>query len=106
MFGAGAVSQIWRSYWVLAVLNAVDLLFTYTAVERGVDEANVLLRPILLTPWPLAIKTAALVLLALALAQAGRSASRVPRIVHMLRLAVGVYLTVTVFHVLGLAVVI
>ncbi|MDQ7848887.1 MAG: DUF5658 family protein [Armatimonadota bacterium] len=105
MFGAGPLSQIWRSYWVLAVLNAVDLLLTYTAVEGGVDEANVLLRPIVLTPWPLAIKTAALVLLALALAQAGRSAPRLAHILQMLRLAVGVYLVVTFFHVLGLRVI-
>ncbi len=102
MFGATALNQIWRAYWALAVLNAVDLLFTYTAVERGVDEANVLLRPILLTPWPLAIKATALALLALALVQAGRSAPRLPQILQMLRLAVGVYLLVAFFHVLGL----
>jgi hypothetical protein len=103
MSGGGALTQIWRSYWALVVLNAVDLLFTYTAVERGVDEANVLLRPVLLTPWPLTIKMAALVLLALALAQAAQSTSRIPRVLRMLRLAVGVYLVVTFFHVLGLA---
>ena len=97
-----ALRQSWRWYWVLATANALDLLFTYTAVERGISEANVLLSPVLLTPWLSVVKLAALALLAAGLPliiRAGRSALPVLR---MVRLAAYVYVVVVIFHLLGL----
>lgn len=93
---------LWRWYAVLLLANALDLLFTYTAVERGIDELNPLLRPLLLTPWPTILKAVVLVLLAIGLwALARRDGSRLP-VLLILRGAAFVYVVLIAFHVVGL----
>ena len=94
--------RIWRWYWALLLANALDLLFTYTAVERGVEEANVLLRPILLTPWPAVAKFTALGLLAGGLLLLVWQGGRAGRVLAMVRATALVYLLVVGFHLLGL----
>src|SRR3989304_2690800 len=58
---------IWRWYWALLVANALDLLLTYVAVQRGLQETNRVLQPILFTPWPIVLKFSALGILAVGL---------------------------------------
>jgi hypothetical protein len=92
---------LWRWYAVLLLANAADLLFTYAAAERGVEELNPMLRPLLLTPWPTVLKTTVLVLLAVALVMiARRDRSRLP-VLPILRGAAFVYVALVAFHVLG-----
>lgn len=100
---AQTIRGIWRWYWTLFVANALDLLLTYVAVQRGMSETNWVLQPILFTPWPLILKFAALVALAgglLALIPSGR---RPFRILQMVRVTAVFYLGVLLFHVVGLA---
>ncbi len=93
---------LWRWYAVLLLANALDLLFTYVAVERGIEELNPVLRPLLLTPWPTVGKTVAFCLLAVSLWMiVKREGNRLP-VLSMLRGAAVAYLVVIVFHLLGL----
>ncbi len=94
--------KAWRWYWVLLLANALDLLFTYTAVERGIEEWNPLLRPFLLTPWPALLKFAAFGILAYGLWQLAwrpRSARRIGALVQSTAM---MYLAVIVIHLVGL----
>ncbi|KRT76183.1 MAG: hypothetical protein XU14_C0060G0001 [Armatimonadetes bacterium CSP1-3] len=97
-----ALRQPWHWYWVLVIANALDLLFTYTAAERGIDEANVILRPVLLTPWPPLVKLAALALLAAGLTSIIRARRNPSPALRMVRLTAWIYLSVVIFHLLGL----
>jgi len=93
---------LWRWYAVLLLANALDLLFTYVAAERGVEELNPMLRPLLLTPWPTIVKAVVLILLAVSLyALARRDGSRLP-VLSILRGAAFVYVALIAFHLLGL----
>jgi hypothetical protein len=93
---------LWRWYAVLLLANALDLLFTYVAAERGIEELNPMLRPLLLTPWPTIVKSVVLVLLAVSLCViARRDRSRLP-VLSILRGAAFVYVMLVAFHVLGL----
>src|SRR3989304_5304499 len=93
-----ALRQPWHWYWVLVIANALDLLFTSTAAERGVHEANVILRPVLLTPWPPLVKLAALALLAAGLTSIIR-ARRIPSpALRKVHLSGWIYLGVVIFH--------
>jgi hypothetical protein len=93
---------LWRWYAVLLLANALDLLFTYTAAERGIDELNPLLRPLLLTPWPTIIKAGVLLLLAVGLWTGTRRAGARPPVLSILRGAAFVYVVLIVFHLVGL----
>lgn len=96
------VAIFWRWYAALLLANALDLLFTYVAVERGFEELNPLLRPILLTPWPAGVKMAVLVVLACGLWQVVRHARHPGRTLSLLQGATAVYLIVVAIHVVGL----
>ena len=62
---------MWRWFSALLLANASDLLFTYTAVERGIQEWNPVLRPVVLTPWPAVTKLVVLCLLGYGLSAHG-----------------------------------
>jgi hypothetical protein len=98
-----AVRGIWRWYWTLFIANALDLLLTYVAVQRGVSEVNRVLEPILFTPWPLILKFAVLVALAAGLLALRPSGRRPFRILQMVRVTAVFYLGVLLFHLVGLA---
>jgi hypothetical protein len=86
----------------LLLAKALDLLFTYVAAERGIEELNPVLRPLLLTPWPTIVKSVVLVLLAVSLCViARRDRSRLP-VLSILRGAAFVYVALVAFHVVGL----
>jgi hypothetical protein len=97
-----AGSAMWRWYSALFLANASDLLFTYTAVERGFQEWNPVLRPVLLTPWPAVTKLAVLCVLGYGLWSMVRQSHATGRALALLRGATLVYLLVIVFHVLAL----
>jgi hypothetical protein len=93
---------LWRWYAVLLLTNALDLLFTYVAAERGIDELNPILRPFLLTPWPPLAKGMVFVLLAVGLwIVATRGHSRLP-VLQILRSAAYAYLAMIAIHVVAL----
>ncbi len=97
-----ALRQVWHWYWVLVIANALDLLLTYTAAERGIAEANIILQPVLLTPWPPLVKLAALALLAAGLTFIFRAGRNPLPALRMVRLAAYVYLGAVIFHLAGL----
>jgi hypothetical protein len=92
----------WRWYSALMLSNTLDLLFTYTAVERGYEEGNPVLRPLLLTPWPIAGKIVLFGLLGLTLWRLTQSAPGPRRLLAVLRAATLVYVVVLAIHALGL----
>lgn len=93
---------IWRWYWVLLIANALDLLFTYTAAERGFEEANAILQPVLLTPWPAILKFYWLGILGIGLVAAMPVGVSRLRVFFLLRVATYVYVGVILFHLIGL----
>jgi len=97
------VRGIWRWYWALLVLNALDLGLTYVAVQRGLQETNRVLQPILFTPWPTLLKVMALGVLALGLLFVAPVGRRPLRMLQMVRATAIFYLGVLLFHLLGLA---
>lgn len=97
-----ASRHIWRWYWALLITNALDLLFTYTAAERGIPELNAILHPILLTPWPTILKFSSLALLGAGLAFVTPVGRRPVRILRLVRATAYIYLGVVCFHILGL----
>lgn len=92
----------WRWYWVLLLANALDLLLTYTAAERGIEEWNPLLRPVLLTMWPPAVKFAAFAILAYGLWTLMQRPGGVRRISVLVRSTALMYLAVIAIHLIGL----
>jgi len=92
----------WRWYWVLLLTNAMDLLFTYTAVERGFEEWNPLLRPFLLTAWPVALKGTAFLVLGYGLWQLMQRPRSARRISVMIQSTAMMYLAVIAIHLVGL----
>ena len=96
---------LWRWYAVLLLANALDVLFTYTAAERGFQELNPILKPILLTPWPVMWKLGALTLLAYGLWQLAESRQRSLPVLGLLQSATTIYLVVIVLHVFALRVI-
>ncbi len=98
-----ALRGIWRWYWALLVANALDLLLTYVAVGRGLQETNRVLQPILFTPWPFVLKFSALALLAVGLLSVTPAGRRPFRILMMVRVTAVFYLTILLFHLVGLA---
>jgi len=94
--------HIWRWYWALLIANALDLLFTYAAAERGVSELNLILRPILLTPWPTVLKFSSLALLGVGLTLVAPGGGRPARVLRLVRATAFIYLGVICLHVLGL----
>jgi hypothetical protein len=93
---------MWRWYSALLLANASDLLFTYTAVERGFQEWNPVLRPMLLTPWPAVTKLAVMCLLGYGLWNMVRQAHATGRALALLRGATLIYLLVVAFHIVAL----
>ncbi|MGH2395665.1 MAG: DUF5658 family protein [bacterium] len=92
----------WRWYWVLLLTNALDLLFTYTAVERGIEEWNPLLRPVLLTIWPVALKLAAFAVLGYGLWLLAQRPGTARRIGLLVQGTAMMYLLVIAVHLIGL----
>ena len=92
----------WRWYAALLLANALDLLFTYTAAERGIGEWNPIIRPFLLTPYPAVVKLVALCLLGFGLWQIVRQPRRLKPILALLQGATLMYLLVIGLHVVGL----
>jgi len=97
------VRGLWLWYWALLVLNALDLLLTYVAVHRGLEETNRVLQPILFTPWPVLLKFTALGVLAVGLLTVTPVGRRPLRMLRMVRATAVFYLGVLLFHLLGLA---
>lgn len=92
----------WRWYAALLLANALDLLFTYAAVERGVAEWNPIVRPFLLTPWPPLVKLAAFAFLGYGLWQVVRRGRRPGTVLLLLQGATLIYLGVIGLHLAGL----
>jgi len=61
----GSTARLWRLFWVLAVLQAVDLVTTYKVLSLGGHEGNVFMRKVILTPMAPLLKTLALIFFAL-----------------------------------------
>lgn len=99
------VKAYWRWYSALLITNTLDLLFTYTAIERGIQEWNPLLRPVILTPWPPVMKLLTFGLLAHGLRLAVQRVQRTRPVLSLLQSATVVYLLIVVVHVVGLYVV-
>lgn len=97
------VHGLWRWYWALFTLNALDLLLTNIAVHRGMQETNRFLQPIIMTPWPIVLKFAVLIVLAAGLLFVTHAGRRPRRMMRMIRVCAVFYLGVLVFHLLGLA---
>lgn len=93
---------IWRWYCVLLIANALDLLFTYVAMGRGIPELNPLLQPIVLTPWPPVLKLATFCFLAYGLWQIVRRPGSARRILALLQSTAVIYLIVIAIHLVGL----
>ena len=93
---------MWRWFSALILANASDLLFTYTAVERGIQEWNPVLRPVVLTPWPAVTKLVVLCLLGYGLWNMVQQSHTIGRAFAFLRGVTLVYLRVIAFHVLAL----
>ncbi|MDR7420353.1 MAG: DUF5658 family protein [Armatimonadota bacterium] len=95
-------TTVWRWYSTLIVGNTLDFLFTYEAVTRGFDEWNPVLRPILLTPWPVVYKVLLFCLLGYSLWRVTRREPGAGRTLRWLRGAAIIYLAVVAVHALGL----
>ncbi|MGH2453651.1 MAG: DUF5658 family protein [bacterium] len=98
-----SLHHMWRWYWALWIANALDLLFTYVAADRGIGELNRILAPILLTPWPLVLKVLFLALLGSGLTLVIPAGPRPARMLRLVRVTAVVYLGLVGFHLLGLA---
>ena len=61
----GSTARLWRLFWVLAVLQVVDLVTTYGVLLSGGHEGNVFMRRVILTPMAPLLKTLALIFFAL-----------------------------------------
>jgi hypothetical protein len=61
----GWTALLWRLFWVLAVLQAVDLVTTYKVLSSGGYEGNFFMRKVILTPMAPLLKTLALIFFAL-----------------------------------------
>ena len=61
----GSIPRLWRLFWVLAVLQAVDLITTYVVLSMGGREGNLFMRKVILTPMAPLLKTLALIFFAL-----------------------------------------
>jgi hypothetical protein len=94
--------NVWRWYAALTLGNALDLLLTYAALERGFHEWNPLLRPVILTPWPVVAKAGLLVLLAVCLWQVLRVVPGRATPLTALQAATLVYAGTVAYHVVGL----
>lgn len=92
----------WRWYWVLLLANALDLLLTYTAVERGIEEWNPLLRPVLFTMWPATLKLAAFTVLAYGIWCLTQRPNGARRIIVLIQSTAMMYLAVIALHLVGL----
>ncbi len=92
----------WRWYSALLLANALDLLFTYTAIERGFHEWNPLLQPMLLTPWLIVVKLAVFAPLAWGLWHTVRRDRAIRPVLSLLQSVTMVYLFVIALHVVGL----
>ena len=95
--------RVWRWYAALLIVNAVDLLLTYVALEQGFQEWSPLLKSVILTPWPVVAKAAMLALLAWCLWQIARLVPARRRILPALQSATMVYVGVVAYHLVGLA---
>ncbi len=56
---------LWRLFWALAALQAIDLFTTYQVISLGGREGNVFMRKVILTPMAPLLKTLALIFFAL-----------------------------------------
>ena len=70
---------LWRLFWVLAVLQAADLLTTYQVLASGGHEGNVFMRATILTPAAPMLKTLALVFFASLILMSARWGRPAPR---------------------------
>ena len=61
----GSTAMLWRLFWVLAVLQVVDLITTYRVLSLGGREGNFFMRKVILTPMAPLLKTLALIFFAL-----------------------------------------
>lgn len=57
--------QLWVLFWILAILQAMDLITTYLALETGAVEGNPAFRGLLFTPAAPLLKIAALIFFAM-----------------------------------------
>lgn len=94
--------KTWRWYWVLLLANAGDLLFTYTAVERGIEEWNPILRPVLLTIWPVALKLGAFAVLGYGIWLLTQRPGAARRVAPLVQSTAVMYLAVIAIHLVGL----
>jgi hypothetical protein len=76
----GLPLTLWRHFWALAILQAVDLATTYWGFASGLGrEGNVLLRGLELTPAAPVLKVFALIFLALLIIRSTRHGVPAPR---------------------------
>ena len=61
----GVARRLWILFWLLVVLQAMDLATTYAALAKGAHEGNPALRGLLFTPVAPALKSLALVFFAI-----------------------------------------
>ena len=54
---------LWRLFWALTALQAIDLITTYLILGRGGREGNVFMREVILTPLAPVVKGFALLFL-------------------------------------------
>jgi hypothetical protein len=87
--------RLWVLFWLLALLQAMDLVTTYLALASGAHEGNPALRAILFTPLAPLIKAFPLILLAILIVR-GTTRGR-PAPAHLLtatRVLASVYLVI------------
>jgi uncharacterized protein DUF5658 len=61
----GSTARLWRLFWILALLQAIDLITTYGVLSLGGREGNFFMRKVILTPMAPLLKTLALIFFAL-----------------------------------------
>jgi Domain of unknown function (DUF5658) len=66
------IAMLWRIFWVVAVLQGIDLITTYAVLVSGGREGNVFMRRVILTPFAPFLKISALVFFAALIAASAR----------------------------------
>lgn len=96
--------QLWVLFWLLAILQAMDLITTYLALQTGAVEGNPAFRGVLFTPAAPLLKIAALIFFAMLIIRGTTRGRPTPE--HLLiavRLLALVYLAIVANNILIIA---
>lgn len=93
-------SRLWRLFWVIAILQAIDLATTYLILLLGGREGNIFMRRMILTPVAPLAKALALVFFAVLIMRASSRGRPSPsRLIVAAYVVIAAYTVVTVNNV-------